>query len=693
MTMSNDYDFIKNKFDSDGTKAPESLSEDAVMAMLPDLDETASEQFIKVTAKEFHEETAAAGYHTAAARTPLLRQKKARRWVAAVACALIALIGIPPLYDLATGAPDTELVNGELRTFGSYGEIRRLVESLDDSTPGFRLFRLGRTDLAVEEEMAESDGSAAAKSDSAAGSTAAPLADSDAAHSETYLQVEEVDEADIVKTDGKYIYYVNQDMEVVILSASKGKTEKVATIGNNGVENYVDDIFLKGDTLVTVGRVYDEDDGYTAVVTYDISDRSHPDVTGEYRQSGDVVSSRMVGDCVYLVTCDYVYGKRIIPKCTLNGTYSDIPVEDIACVPHPNQKSYVILSAVDISEGKGSKGKSKAVFGASNTIYCNDHNLYAAVTQWDGDADDGRGAYSTLLMRASINGLDIKWNGTASVRGNVYGQFAMDEKDGYFRIATTGQRNGIDVNNLFVLDSKLKTVGKVTGFARNESIKSVRFLGDKAYVVTYEAIDPLFVIDLSRPEDPRIDGEVKIDGFSSLLLPVAEDRLLGIGYATGDNGYGGEYAAGLKLTLFDISDPSKPEVADSKEFKDMDSPVQYDHHALVVNKEKGWFAFPYGIYHFNEAEDDLIIEDIEAPEEDAEEDAGETESDDEIMVDAAEPDYGYEAGVLVFGADDKLEVYDQHKLGNEYLLRSVYIGDYIYSLDSNGESFNFRFTK
>ena len=150
------------------------------------------------------------------------------------------------------------------------------------------------------------------------------------------------------------------------------------------------------------------------------------------------------------------------------------------------------------------------------------------------------------------------------------------------------ERGGIDVNNLFVLDPDLKEAGSVTGFARNESIKAVRYVGDKAYVITYEAIDPLFIIDLSDPEDPSIEGEVMIDGFSTLLVPVNEGRMLGIGHATGDNGYGGEYDSGLKLALFDISDPSHPAVLDSMEFKDMMSPAQSDHHALMVNAEAGY---------------------------------------------------------------------------------------------------------
>lgn len=633
--MSKDFDYIKDKFDNDRIQAPDSLSEDKILDMLPDIEES-SEEFTPVRA----------------AKAPS-RRSHVKRYLAIAACALLALIGAPQLYGVVMGAPDTSLVGDELYTFDNYGEIKRLVKSLNNE-PGIRLFNGlgGSNDMGVLEESSTSDAAPSAGAPKSYGTSATEGAD----HSETYLQVEDVDEADIVKTDGKYIYYVNESREVVILSADKGKTKKESVIGSSGVENYIHEIFLKGDILVTVGTVYDGDDGYTGIVTYDISDRSDPKVLNEFRQTGSIVSSRMVGNYVYLITNDYVYnGGRIVPKCSIEGSLTDIPVSDISCVPEPDQSSYVILSAVDISSGKEGKSKTKAVFGASNNIYCNDHNLYTAVTEWNRNNNSNDNTTYTRVVRASLDGLKIKFNATARVRGYVNDQFSMNEKDGYFYVATTSDRDGIEVNNLFVLDSSLKQAGELSGFARNESIKAVRYIADKAYVITYEAIDPLFIIDLSDPSRPVIEGEVKIDGFSTLLIPISEDRLLGIGYATGDNGYGGEYSSGLKLATFDISDPSEPKVIDSKEFEEMDSPVQSTHLALTVNSKEGWFAFPYDIYHYDEEED----------------------------VDT------FEAGVLVFSADNKIKVLDKHKLCKQYLYRSVYIDKYIYALDGDGNTFSF----
>ena len=642
--MSKDHDYIKDLFDNDGIKAPESLSEENMLAMLNAAEE---KQFEPVRAR---------------------KRPSLKKWVAVAAVAVIAVFGITGLRDILTAPPDTALAGDELYVFKSESEIRRLLKSMDNSS-GFGRFRSGLG--SAEDELVEYEsaplGDSASDTGSVSNSATAKSTGADS-HSETYLQVDDVDEADIVKTDGKYIYYVTDSREVVILSAEDGKTKKLSTIGSSGVENYINDIYVKGDRLITVGTIYkdDGDESSSGIVVYDISDRSKPEVLYDFSQTGSILSSRMVGDYVYLITNDYVYrGGRAVPACGSINSPKSLEAADICCVPQPHTTSYIVLSAINVSSGTQGRSATKAVFGASDQIYCNDHNLYCTANEWKDDSD----TVFTRIVRASLDGLKVKFNATTGVRGYVDSQFSMDERDGYFRIATTSQRAGIDVNNLYVLDSKLKEAGKVTGFARNESIKAVRFIGDKAYVITYEAIDPLFIIDLSDPASPRIEGEVKIDGFSTLLIPVSEDRLLGIGHATGDNGYGGEFDSGLKLALFDISDPSEPKVLDSKEFKDMSSIAQYDHHALMVNSGEGYFAIPYEVWDYSDvAESDVFVEE---------------EAEDDTLADY-EPEYDYDTGVLLFRAGDKISSVDRHKIEGSPILRSVYIGDWVYALDADG---------
>ena len=673
--MSKDHEYIKELFDSDGIRAPESLSEENMLAMLNAAEEKQTETPAEAPAEKHFEPK------RAKARPSL------KRWIAVAAVAVVAVFGISGLRDVLTAPPDTSLVGDELYTFKSENEIERLLSSLD-SSPNHGRFRLGRQyveEELVEYETAPLEDAGATNSDATTGdfdSSSTAKSSSAGGHSETYLQVEDVDEADIVKTDGKYIYYVTNSREVVILSAKDGKTKKLSTIGSSGIENYISDIYVKGDRLITVGTIYrdDSDESSSGIVVYDISDRTRPEVLYDFGQTGNILSSRMVGDYVYLVTNDYVYrGGRAVPACGSVKDLRSLEAQEISCVPNPHSASYIVLSAIDIATGDQGRSATKAIFGASDQIYCNDHNLYCTSSEWQ----DDNSTYYTRIVRASLDGLNVRTDATTRVRGYVDSQFSMDERDGYFRIATTSERAGIDVNNLYVLDPKLKEAGKVTGFARNESIKAVRYVGDKAYVITYKAIDPLFIIDLSDPSAPRIEGEVMIDGFSTLLIPVSEDRLLGIGHATGDNGYGGEYDSGLKLALFDISDPSEPRVLDSKEFKDMSSIAQYDHHALMVNSEAGYFAIPYEVWNYPETDDIEIIEDAEAPPEDIDSEG----SEEDVL---AEPESVYETGVLLFKAGDTINSVDRHSLDSQAICRSVYIGDWVYALDGNGNVQSFR---
>lgn len=647
--MKNDNEYIKELFDSDGIKAPEKLSEESMLLMLEREDSSRDSQ-----------NTGEPSVRRRAGRRPSFK-----RITAIAAAALVAVLGIGGLTGIIGGPPDTSAVNGELYSFNSESEIRRLLKDIDGTSP-FELSLRGKGEL-IEEEAVTADRPDAGAETELVSNTAQSKA-TGATHSETYLQVSDVDEADIVKTDGRYIYYVTDKSEVVILSAKNGKTKKLATVGSDDIENYIEDIYIKGDKLITVGTIYkdDSDEGSSGIVVYDISDRSRPRRLYDFSQTGYILTSRMVGDYLYLVTNDYIYkGGRIVPECGSSGSMAKLDVSDICCVPEPNRTSYIVLSAVDISSGSQGRAATKAVFGASEEVYCNDHSLYAAAMEWD----EKSSTTYTRIVRADLDGTRVKFSHTTRVRGYVATQFAMDEQDGYFRIATTSERAGMDVNNLYILDSDLKETGKVTGFARNESIKAVRFIGSKAYVITYEAIDPLFIIDVSDPADPRIEGEVKIDGFSTLLIPISNGRLLGIGHATGDNGYGGEYDSGLKLALFDISDPSEPKVLDSREFENMSSMAQYDHHALMVNSDAGYFAVPYEIWNDQIIEDEFF------------EDEAVTES---------EPEDTYETGVLLFKAGDKISSGDRHRLEGQPIYRSVFIGDWIYALDSEGNVQSFK---
>ena len=217
----------------------------------------------------------------------------------------------------------------------------------------------------------------------------------------------------------------------------------------------------------------------------------------------------------------------------------------------------------------------------------------------------------------------------------------MDERNGCFRIATSDEIG----NNLYILDSQLNKISEITGFAENEQIQAVKYIGDMAYVITYEQTDPLFVIDLSDVQNPEIKGSVEITGFSSQLVSVDENTLLGIGY---------DDIFGIKLALFDISNPSSPTVLDSYTMPEAYSNAQRNHKAIVINKDKNYFAIDYSQY----------------------------------------ADEGTETGGLIFEIKDKkINILNKHSItptGYDDAERVTYIGDTIYILDSIGSIYAFN---
>jgi inhibitor of cysteine peptidase len=212
----------------------------------------------------------------------------------------------------------------------------------------------------------------------------------------------------------------------------------------------------------------------------------------------------------------------------------------------------------------------------------NESALYLASGSYDGTTD---------ITKFRIDGMNIGYAGSGKVKGNLLNQFSMDEFEGNLRVATTVWEEG---NNLFVLDGSLNIIGSVTGLAKGETIYSVRFMGDKGYIVTFRTMDPLFVFDLSDPRAPKVTGELKMPGFSNYLHPVGDGLILGIGMETRElierDAAGNETAVGfrqggLKISLFDVSDMGKPReitnlvIGESGSY----SEALYNHKAVMVD--------------------------------------------------------------------------------------------------------------
>ncbi|MDI6884716.1 MAG: beta-propeller domain-containing protein, partial [Hadesarchaea archaeon] len=194
-------------------------------------------------------------------------------------------------------------------------------------------------------------------------------------------------------------------------------------------------------------------------------------------------------------------------------------------------------------------------FVSSNNIYVTytDYWVYP-LRDWSSEIN-GWETETTIIHKISIANGTIEYKSQGEVPGQVLNQFSMDEYQGYFRIATTTGWMG--QNNVYVLDGNLDIVGRLEGLAPGESIYSARFIGSRAYLVTFKKVDPLFVIDLEDPKNPRALGELKIPGYSDYLHPYDETHLIGVGKDTVDMGSFAWYQ-GIKIALFDVSDPENP---------------------------------------------------------------------------------------------------------------------------------------
>ncbi len=448
--------------------------------------------------------------------------------------------------------------------------------------------------------------------------------------SRTNTQVENVDEADIVKVDQNYIYYISEQKIVIIDATSPKDSKKISEIKYE--ENFnARELYINNNKMIVIGGKYDNytttcktvnkkgDIAYinnkSVIILYDIADRSNPKEIRKIEVNGNYLSSRMIGDNIYFASTQNIYASSMlkIDKEELNETdympkYSDtltneenkcIDYSRIYCFEEMENTNYLMLVGFNIENSEDVD--IQTFLGAGEYLYASEKNMYIAVSQTKYDKNYNFKNSSTHILKFALNNGKIKFDAETDVNGIVNNQFSMDENGEYFRIATTvGKTWDMDKNtsnNLYVLNDKLEEVGKITKFAKAEKIYSVRYVGNKAYVVTFKEVDPLFVIDLSNPSKPKILGELKIPGYSTYLHPYDETHLIGFGYDTKADGTR-ITTNGLKMVMFDISDFENPKelfkitVSDQNAY----SSLEYNHKALLYSKEKNIIAFPLTIY-------------------------------------------------------------------------------------------------
>jgi inhibitor of cysteine peptidase len=530
-----------------------------------------------------------------------------------------------------------------LPSVGSYENLKSLLASTLQHPGLYGRVRAGGNDeIMVNQEAARESISADASAPAPDAGDAAESMKSMEDYSKTNLQVEGVDEADIVKTDGNYIYQVNRERLIIARAYPAEDMKVVSTLdyGNQGFspqEIYVDEkhLIVIGHTSAPVARPMDSSSMIyppywnretVKAIIYDIGDKSNVRQVRELELSGRYISSRKIGQSFYLVANKNIYyypGQEIDePRPLYRDTavqdgFAAIDYPDIRCFPDFVEPNYLIVAGLNLDRPE-QKASVSSYLGSGQNVYASPENLYIALTNYRyrimpdeakilSGPPSPAGMINTSIYRFKLEDGSLTYTGKGEVPGSILNQFSMDEYNNYFRIATTqGESWRSDEftsrNNLYVLDSDLKLAGKIEGIAPGERIYSVRFTGDRAYMVTFKNVDPFFVLDLSDPQQPEILGALKIPGYSDYLHPYDENHVIGFGKDTvemgakgglGDNGSMAFYL-GMKMALFDVTDVKNPVEMFRENIGDRgtDSELLRNHKALLFSKEKNLLAFP-----------------------------------------------------------------------------------------------------
>ncbi len=474
-------------------------------------------------------------------------------------------------------------------------------------------------------------------------------------YSKTNTQVEGIDEGDIVKTDGKYIYVIKNSEKLVILTAN-GKDSKVVSTtyfaqkyrGKDGAYYHynIDEMYLCGNIVAVMSQLEWSENNYrdyynfSVITFYDVSDHAAPKKVTTLGQEGYLNTSRLIGDTLYVLSNYRVENWQLrqtsrdnpdayIPHLYKNGAKELVPVNSIVIPPEIENGYYTVITAYDLA--KKEIVTTKAIVTPTDTVYMSGENLYLADEYYYEDVLDEytesvykvtetvSGRRTTIYKMSLADPAKIVTKAVGKVDGTLLNQFAMDEYRGNLRVVTTHSSSSRKVyvdekmgftntvwkdsqqtNGLYVFDENMDIAGSITGLAEDERVYSVRFTGDVGYFVTYRETDPLFAVDLSDAKNPKIMSALKIPGFSEYLHPYADGLLFGLG-KDADGGW----TNGVKLSMFDTSNPY--DVTEKhKWLTGADSyTAQNNHKAVFVSAKHGLIGFPtedgYALFSYDAA--------------------------------------------------------------------------------------------
>ncbi len=542
---------------------------------------------------------------------------------------LISLIGLSLLIAGCVNPPEN--VNAkEIPRFSSCTEIKQAFESSANSRYGmmYDSFSKGLMPTAVSQATEGSSTN----------------------YSETNVQVKGVDEADFVKTDGKYIFTLSNNY-LVIAEAFPAENAEILSKTDLGITPT--EIFFEGNNILVFGQDYKEvsaeennairpdsmvypeyyGKNMTVVLLIDATDKENPEIKRTIEFEGSYLSSRKINENVFFVINSYPDYYLMDSNETGIPLYADsadkgkemqeiAKCSEIGYLMPVQAESFVTIASLKMNDF-GSEIQKETVVGSAQNLFASKENLFIAQTQYNFDVIPlvtemvkaatqidvpvPESKEETIIHKFSLSQGKISYIGQMSAPGTILNQFSMDEFEENFRIATTkghvSRNGGGTTNNVYVFGKDLQMKGKIEDLAPGEKIYSARFMGNKGYLVTFKKVDPLFVLDLSDAENPKVLGKLKIPGYSDYLHPIDETHLIGIGKDTIEAEEGNfAWYQGIKIAVFDVSDVEHPKEMYKEIIGDRgtDSYALNDHKAFLFDKEKNLLVIPVRLAEISE---------------------------------------------------------------------------------------------
>jgi len=434
-----------------------------------------------------------------------------------------------------------------------------------------------------------------------------PNANSMTDYSKTNIQTEGVDEGDIVKTDGKYIYFVN-DKGLTIIDSNPLTIKKVFELKNKNYGKLIRDIFLDKNKLIIISDVLQKNIGHrTFIETYDISDIKNPKLINENNVNGEYNQSRKKGERLYVITNDHYHSDTLYNEMRqypidLNDLYErsnkfklvseGVNLEKVIYMPFTTHISLTVISSIPLYPDEATD---KIIFtGDPGQLYMSNDNIYTTSKQYALNVD--KITTDTEIRKFAIEDKQFRYVGKIKVEGRLLNQFSMGEENGVLFVAhSKPPMDKKDRENIISsFNENMKKISSLRGIAPKEKIYSARFVDGKAYIVTFRMIDPLFVVDIKNPSMMKILRQLKIPGYSNYLHPYSDKYLIGFGYNVGQDIYGSDVRLGYKISLFDVNDYTKPKELSVVNIGEEGS-YSYlgnNHKMLMFDTKRNIFALP-----------------------------------------------------------------------------------------------------